>query len=73
MDFKIFEKFPFSYDMETLDKELHLRGNEAMLDILEPIYEMVGQIARPKAIYFFNRKLRKTRKNKINGQKEKRV
>ena len=25
MDFKIFEKFPFSYDMETLDKELHLR------------------------------------------------
>ncbi|WP_303869759.1 hypothetical protein [Acetobacterium wieringae] len=52
MEFKIFEKFPFVYDMETLDKELHLRGNEAMLDILEPVYEVVEQIARPKAIYF---------------------
>jgi dGTP triphosphohydrolase len=38
--------------METLDRELHLRGNEAMLDILEPIYEKVEKIAKPKAIYF---------------------
>lgn len=52
MNFKIFEKFPFSYDMATLDKALNLRGNEAMLDILEPIYEMVEKIAKPKAIYF---------------------
>lgn len=52
MNFEIFEKFPFSYDMETLDKALNLRGNEAMLDILEPIYEMVEKIAKPKAIYF---------------------
>lgn len=52
MSFRIFEKFPFSYDIETLDKELHLRGNEAMIDILEPIYERVEQLARPKAIYF---------------------
>ena len=68
MDFKIFEKFPFSYDMETLDKELHLRGNEAMLDILEPIYEMVEQIARPKAIYFQAEVTEKTEEAvKING------
>ncbi|WP_414733068.1 hypothetical protein [Acetobacterium carbinolicum] len=52
MDDKILKKYPFSYDMETLDNELHLRGNEAMLDILEPIYEMVQKIAIPKAIYF---------------------
>lgn len=68
MDFKIFEKFPFSYDIETLDKELHLRGNEAMLDILEPIYERVEQIARPKAIYFRAEVTEKTDKSvKING------
>jgi hypothetical protein len=52
MDDKILKKYPFSYDMETLDNELHLRGNEAMLDILEPIYEMVQKIAIPKVIYF---------------------
>ena len=68
MDFKIFEKFPFSYDMETLDKELHLRVNEAMLDILEPIYEVVEQIARPKAIYFQAEVTEKTNEwVKING------
>ncbi|WKY48135.1 hypothetical protein Q5O24_02035 [Eubacteriaceae bacterium ES3] len=52
MSYRIFEEFPFSYDMETLDKELHLRGNEAMLDILEELYETVKRITRPKAIYF---------------------
>lgn len=68
MNYKIFEKFPFSYDSETLDKELHLRGNEAMLDILEPIYEMVEQIARPKAIYFKAEVTEKTDQwVKING------
>jgi len=52
MKFKIFERFPFSYDMETLNRALNLRDNEAMLEILEPIYEMVVKTAKPKAIYF---------------------
>jgi hypothetical protein len=52
MNYRIFEEFPFSYDMESLDRELHLRGNEAMLDILEDLYESVEKINKPKAIYF---------------------
>ncbi|MDK2905760.1 MAG: hypothetical protein PWR12_1836 [Eubacteriaceae bacterium] len=52
MNYRIFEEFPFSYDMESLDRELHLRGNEAMLDILEELYEGVEKITKPKAIYF---------------------
>jgi len=68
MSYKIFEKYPFSYDMESLDKELHLRGNEAMLDILEAIYKMVEKITRPKAIYFEARITEKTDESvKING------
>lgn len=68
MSYKVFEKVPFSYDMETLDTELHLRGNEAMLDILEPIYEIVEQIARPKVIYFEAQITEKTDQSvKING------
>lgn len=68
MSYKIFEKYPFSYDMESLDKELHLRGNEAMLDILEAIYKMVEKITRPKAIYFEARITEKTDASvKING------
>jgi hypothetical protein len=68
MNYKIFENYPFSYDMESLDKELHLRGNEAMLDILEAIYKMVEKITRPKAIYFEARITEKTDESvKING------
>lgn len=68
MSYKIFEKYPFSYDMESLDKELHLRGNEAMLNILEAIYKMVEKITRPKAIYFEARITEKTDESvKING------
>lgn len=68
MSYKVFEKYPFSYDMESLDKELHLRGNEAMLDILEAIYKMVEKITRPKAIYFEARITEKTDESvKING------
>ena len=48
MSYRIFEEFPFSYDMETLDQELHLRGNEAMLDILEELYETVEKITNLK-------------------------
>ncbi|MBU4540568.1 MAG: hypothetical protein KJ774_05025 [Firmicutes bacterium] len=68
MSYKVFEKYPFSYDMESLDKELHLKGNEAMLNILEAIYEMVEKITRPKAIYFEARITEKTDESvKING------
>lgn len=68
MSYKVFEKYPFSYDMESLDKELHLRGNEAMLNILEAIYKMVEKITRPKAIYFEARITEKTDESvKING------
>lgn len=39
-----------------------------MLDILEPIYEMVEQIAEPKAIYFQAEVTEKTEEAvKING------
>lgn len=68
MSYKVFEKYPFSYDMESLDKELHLRGNEAMLNILEAIYKMVEKITRPKAIYFEARITEKMDESvKING------
>lgn len=67
MSYRIFEEFPFSYDMETLDQELHLRGNEAMLDILEELYETVEKITKPKAIYFEAKVTEKTENHvKIN-------
>jgi len=52
MNCKIFTNFPYELSMDILNEKLNLRGRESMLEIVEPLFEMTGKIAKPKAIYF---------------------
>ncbi|AFA48316.1 hypothetical protein [Acetobacterium woodii] len=52
MDTKIFLDFPYDLNMEILNEKLNLNNRESMLDIVEPLFEMLQKIAKPKAIYF---------------------